>query len=92
MIHSDNCNCLDHQIWRKHSEYCNCNSCKAVVGVACDSCGIVSNPSAEPRFQLEDGVILCEECESERHRGDYDEDIQNILRIDPDLDFKEQMK
>lgn len=91
MTHSEpwNCECPDHIIWRQHSDYCNCHSCKAVTGVACDGCGIVSNPLAEPRFQLADGLVLCEECESERHRAEYDEDI---LRIDPDLDWMERNK
>lgn len=92
MTHPDNCNCRDHQIWRQRSDYCYCHSCKAVTGVACDGCGIVSNPMAEPRFLLDDGVTLCEECESKRGRGEYDECIGDILRIDPDLDGKASMK
>jgi hypothetical protein len=90
--HSENCRCIDYQVWRSHSDYCNCHSCKAVTGVKYEACGIVSNPLGEPRFLLDDGVTLCEEYESERHRVEYDEDIQDILRIDPHLDWKEAMK
>ncbi len=90
--HSDSCKCPDHVIWRQHSDYCNCHSCKVVTGIKCDSCGIVSNPLAEPRFLLNDGITLCEECDSERHRVEYDEEVQDILRIDPRLDWKESMK
>jgi hypothetical protein len=93
MTHSENCNCGDHQIWRQHSDYCNCHSCKAVTGVACDGYGIVSNPLAEPRLLLDDDDgALPEECELERHRAAYDEHPRDMLRIDPDLDCKVSMR
>jgi hypothetical protein len=66
-IHSEpwNCTCPDHQVWRSHSDYCNCISCKAVAGARCDRCHAVNNPLTIPYF-MENGITLCESCESMR--------------------------
>jgi hypothetical protein len=60
-------------------------------GIQCDACGTISNPDIEPIFLLDDGTRLCEECEQERCRGDYDDDIDNIMRVDPYYNVKESL-
>jgi hypothetical protein len=63
-----NCPCVDHEVWRSLSDYCNCDSCKTIVGVKCDSCSAFNNPFAVP-YSRENDITLCELCESKQEEG-----------------------